>query len=109
MVWLAFEMLKKMFPMASTLMRAASVGIFGTVTGSEPSFGVLLAITIGKVRPPSVESRITTSLHLTGELEVLATSHVTVCNEPPVQVSSPLGCVTINGPLLDFTLTRMSL
>src|SRR5437868_3090893 len=47
-VKLAFEISKKMLPTASTLTRACVVGVFGTVTASEPSLGVV-ASTRGKV------------------------------------------------------------
>src|SRR5258705_13394183 len=66
------EMLKKTFPTASTFTRAEPVGVVGMVTVSEPSLGVLLARTIGKVKPPSVESRMRTAPQLTGAFTVLA-------------------------------------
>jgi hypothetical protein len=41
-----FETSKKMFPTASTFTRAVVVSVFGSVTTSEPSFGVLAASTV---------------------------------------------------------------
>ena len=72
------EMLKKMFPAASTLTRALPLGVPGIVTVSAPSFGVLLARMIGKVFPPSVDRVILTLAQLTGELLVFATFQLTV-------------------------------
>ena len=72
------EMLKKTFPIASTLTRLFELGVPGTVMVSEPSFGVEFARVIGKLNPPSVESEILTFGQLTGALFVLATFHVTV-------------------------------
>jgi len=60
-------------------MRAVVVDMFGMTTISVPSFGVLAASTVGKVFPPSVESESFTFAQFTGELDVLATFHVTVC------------------------------
>ena len=51
-----FETSKKMFPTASTFTRAVVVSVFGSVTTSEPSFGVLAASTVRYLWPPSVES-----------------------------------------------------
>jgi hypothetical protein len=44
-----FETSKKMLPTASTFTRAVVVSGFGSVTTSEPSFGVLAASTVGYV------------------------------------------------------------
>ena len=63
--------------------------MFGSVTASEPSFGVLAASTFGYVWPPSVESAIFTFAVLTGATSVPATSHVTVCVEPRRPASPP--------------------
>ena len=40
---------KNTFPIASTLIRACVVVVFGSVTDCEPSFGVDAASTVGKV------------------------------------------------------------
>ena len=72
------EILKKMLPTASTLMRAVEVGVFGTLIVAVPLFGVLVARVNGKLLPPSSESRTRTFAQLIGAAEVLATFHVTV-------------------------------
>jgi hypothetical protein len=54
------EMSKKTFAYASTLIRAVLVGVFGSTTTSEPSFGVAAANTVGKLAPPLVDSRMLT-------------------------------------------------
>src|SRR5262245_47186804 len=87
-----------MFPTASTLTRAWVDAGFGTTPACGPSFGVLGASTHGYVCPPSADSEIFTSVVLTGAPLVPATSHVTVCVEPPAHV---LGAdVTRNGPVV---------
>ena len=73
------DMLKKMFPTASTLTRAAALGVPGIVTVSEPSLGVLFARLIGNEFQSSRESVILTVSQLTGAMFVLATFHVIVC------------------------------
>src|SRR4051794_28107410 len=91
----AFEMSKKTFPIASTLMRACDVGVLGTTTFSEPSFGVLAASTYGYVCPPSSDSEIFTFAVEIGAALVPATFQVTVRVAPAVQ---PVGVpVTRNG------------
>src|ERR1051325_6279260 len=105
MVKLAFEMSKKILPTASTLMRAVEVGVLGRMTVSEPSFGVEATRTVGKVLPPSVESEILTLAALTGAFAVFATSQVTVCGTPAVQVTFVFGEVTRNGPAPALTTT----
>ena len=80
------DILKKMFPTASTLIRAKAPAEPGTVTVSEPSLGVLFARIIGKEDPSSRESVILTVLQLTGALFVLATFQVTVCCVPTFHV-----------------------
>src|SRR5213080_1070677 len=72
------EMLKKMLPTASTLTRAVEVGVFGTPIVATPLLGVLDKRVNGKLFPPSIESRTRTFPQLTGALEELATSHLTV-------------------------------
>ena len=61
-----FETSKKMFPTASTFTRAVVVSVFGSVTTSDPSFGVDAASTVGYVCPPSADSVIFTLAVLTG-------------------------------------------
>src|SRR2546426_78699 len=63
------EILKKMFPLAATLIRAFEVALPGIVTVSDPSFGVSFARIIGKEFPPSVESVIFTLAQLAGANE----------------------------------------
>ena len=72
------EILKKMLPTASTLMRAEEVGVFGTVMIAVPLFGRPEASVKGKLLPPSIESITRTVAQLMGELEVLATFQLTV-------------------------------
>ena len=105
MVKLAFEMSKKTLPTDSTLILAALVGEFGSTTLSVPSFGVLADRTRGNVLPPSVESEILTFAQLTGALVVFATFQLTDWEEPPGQDTAVFGCVTVNGPALETTLT----
>ena len=71
-----------------------------------PLFGTLLASTIGKVRPPLVESRIMTLAALTGALAVPATFQVMVC--ALVQATPAAGEVTTKGPALVVTVTCIS-
>src|SRR3954452_10807770 len=92
----AFEMSKKMFPTASTLIRAFFVGVFGTTTLWEPSFAVDAASTYGYVCPPSTDSEIFTLAVEMGAALVPATFHVTVCVEPAAQFAGEP--VTRNGP-----------
>ena len=107
MVKFASEISKKMLPTASTLMRAVVVPVFGMVTDSVPSFGVLARSTVGKVIPPSVEREIFTLAALTGTAVVLATFQVTVKGIPPVTVTAVFGAVTPNGPLSARTFTAV--
>ena len=93
-----FEISKKTLPAASTLIRASVVAVPGRVTACEPSFGVPATSTVGNVYPPSVESRMLTFAQLIGVAVVLATFHVTVCCDPPAQLTAVLGEVTRNGP-----------
>src|SRR5215213_5524404 len=75
---------KKIFPTASIFTLHCEPGLFGTVIFSVPSFGVLAASVMGKLFPPSVESRILTVAQLTGATLVEFTLQVTVCVEPTV-------------------------
>ena len=79
MVKFTFEMSKKMLPTASTLMRAVVVLTFGTMMVWLPSLGVLSAMTMGNVWPPSVDSEILTLAALMGAALVPLTAQVTVC------------------------------
>src|SRR5262245_31664944 len=63
---LVSEISKKIFPTASTFMRAVDVGIFGIRSDSLPSLAVLAARTVGKELPPSVDREIFTFAALTG-------------------------------------------
>ena len=85
------EMLKKILPTPSTLTRPLVVGTPGIVTVCDPSLGVLLARTMGKVEPPSVDKLILTLAQLTGALFVLATVQLTVWDEPVVQPLAEVG------------------
>ena len=78
MVKFGSEMLKKMLSMASTLIRAEEVGVFGTLTVATPVFGVPDASVKGKLLPPSSESSRRTPAQLIGALEVFATFQLTV-------------------------------
>ena len=77
-VKLVFEISKKILPIDSTLTLAVVEGVAGIVTASLPSLAVLATNTVGKVNPPSVESKILTLAQLTGAAVVLFTSHVMV-------------------------------
>ncbi len=74
---LAFDISKKIFPTASTFILAVEVIVPGITTSSVPSLGVL-ANSIEKLLPPSVDIRILTLAQLTGGAVVLFTNHVTV-------------------------------
>ena len=76
------------------------------MTRALPLFGTLLASTIGKVLPPSVDSEIFTFAQLIGAMFVFATFHVTVCCVPPANVVAVFGAVITNGPavLTDVTV-----
>jgi hypothetical protein len=88
-----FEISKKTFPIASTLILAVVESTAGTTTSSVPSFAVLASNTVGKVSPPSVDKDI-----FTGGRLVLFTDHVTVWVEFPGQFTFVFGCVTAKGP-----------
>lgn len=96
-----------MFPTASILILAVVVGVFGITTACDPSFGVLLASTVGKVCPPSVLNEILTLAQLTGVAVVLATFQVIVCVVPPVHDTAVLGAVTLKGPEVFVTVTTI--
>src|SRR4051794_16324272 len=98
MVKLALPMSKKIFPIASTLIRAVVVAVLGMVIASVPSLAVLAARTIGNVCPPSVESEIFTLATLIGTALLPPRLHVTVCTDPPLYDTAVLGEVTANGP-----------
>src|ERR1035441_2781706 len=100
------EIAKKMLPAAWTSIRAAEESIAGSRTLQTPLLGALLARTIGKERPPSVESRMLTPPALIGALVEPATSQVMVC--APDHVTPAAGPVTMNGPALVVTVTCMS-
>ena len=85
------EISKNIFPTASTFIRAVVVVPTGMVTACDPSLAVLAARTVGKVWPPSVDMDIFTFAQLTAPALVLATFHVTVCDEPPAQETFVLG------------------
>ena len=108
MVKSEFEISKKILPTASTFILAVAVGVFGIVSNSVPSFGILAANTVGKVCPPSVDKDIFTLAQLTGAAVVLATDHVIVCDEPPAQDTAVLGAVTAKGPDAALTVTTIS-
>ena len=57
---------------------ASVVATLGAVTDCEPSLGTFEAKTVGKVSPPSVDRRISTSEHATGAALVPATLQLTV-------------------------------
>lgn len=104
----ASEMSKKMLPTASTLMRpcvVATFAVFGIVTRALPLFGTLLARTIGKVWPPSVESEIFTLAQFIGAAVELATFHATVWSEPPAIVAAAFGAVIAKGPAVATDVT----
>ena len=93
-----------MLLLQATLTRAVVEFVLGIVTLCVPSLGVAAASVVGKVRPPSVESRMSTLAQLTGAAVVLATFHVTVCVLPPGHVTAVLGDVTVKGPAAAVTL-----
>ena len=108
MVKLELEISKKILPTASILILAVLVGVAGMLTASLPSFAVLATNTVGKVRPPSVESEIFTLAQLTGAAVVLATDQVIVCVEFPAQLKLVFGAVTAKGPEVLLTVTTIS-
>ena len=104
----ALEISKKMLPTASTFILAVVVGVLGMVTVSVPSLGVL-ATSVLKLLPPSVEMEIFTLAQLTGAAVVLATDHVIACDELPAHDTAVLGDDTWNGPEELLTVTVMSM
>jgi len=101
----ASEISKNILPTASIFIRAVVVDKLGIVTLCDPSLAVLPANTDGNVVPPSVDNDILTLAALTGAFVVFATFHVTVCVEPPANVTVVFGDVTTNGPLFASTDT----
>lgn len=106
-VKLVLEISKKIFPTASTFILAVVVGVLGMVTTSLPSLAVL-ATSVLKVVPPSVEREIFTLAQLTGAAVVLATFQVTVWDEPPAHDTAVFGDVTEKGPDELLTVTVIS-
>ena len=105
---LVLLMSKKMLPMASILILAVVLSVLGITTAWLPSLGVLSKSTVGKVCPPSVLSEIFTLAQLMGAMLVLFTVQVTVCVEPPAQLTAVLGAETPNGPAVPLTVTTIS-
>src|SRR5215212_2735854 len=104
-VKLTLLMSKNIFPAASTFILAVVVALLGTVMFSVPSFAVLASSTVGKVFPPSVERDILTLAQFIGAPLVPLTFHVTVCVEPPAQVTAVFGAVTVNAPPVFATVS----
>lgn len=100
-----FEISKKMFPTASTFIRAVVVSMSGIRTDSAPSLGVLAARMVGKVLPPSVEREILTFAALTGAAVVPLTFQVTLKLVSLWTLMLVLGAVTANGPEPPSTVT----
>src|SRR2546430_307967 len=96
-------MSKKILSAACTLMRAVAVEIFGSKILAIPLLETLLASTIGKVEPPSVETRMLTLAALMGGLAVPAISQVTVRN--PDHETPAAGDVTRKGPAAPLTVS----
>ena len=92
---------------ASTFTRAEEETLFGTVIDCDPSFGVFASRVIGKVNPPSVESRILTFAQFTGATLVLAIFQVTVWLVPMAHVTAVFGKLTVNGPAVPLTVTTI--
>src|SRR5882757_6324020 len=90
-VKLVFEISKKIFPVACTLIRAVLLVTFGTVIVSVPSFGVADFNTVGKVWPPSEENRISTLAALMGAAVAPETFQVTVWAELPAHDTAVFG------------------
>jgi hypothetical protein len=59
------------------------------------------------VSPPSVDKRIFTLPQLTGVTFVLATFQVTVWAVPTTQLTAVFGALTVNGPAVPLTVTRI--
>ena len=108
MVKLVLEISKKIFPTASTFMRLVVPVVEGTETSCEPSFGVDEANTMGKLFPPSVDSKILTAAQFTEPALVPLTLQVTVAVPPAGQVTLVFGAVTWNGPAVFVTVTTTS-
>src|SRR6476619_2039458 len=82
--------------------------MFGSVTASDPSFGVLAARTIGYVWPPSFDRLIFTFAVEIGAASVPATFQVTVWVDAPLSVAAVFGAVTRNGPVPVASSTAVS-
>ena len=80
-------------------MRAVVVLIAGEITASDPSFGVLADKTVGKVVPPSVESRIRTLAAFIGATSDPPTLQVTIGFELRNHVVFVFGAVKPKGPV----------
>src|SRR5688572_2221577 len=107
-VELPSEISKKMFPTASTLMRAEELERpLGIVTPADPLLGTLAASTVGKLIPPSVDREIFTLAAFTGAPFVPLTFQVTVWF--PLNVPPPFGDVTVKGPELPSTVMATAL
>ena len=73
------------------------MAVLGQVIASVPSVGVLAAMTVGKVRPPSMDIEILTFAAETGAASVPATSHVSVLGALPVTLVAAACDVTRKG------------
>ena len=106
-------MVKKILSVGFILIRPfVPVAEVGIITPSEPSFGVFFNKTVGKVRPPSVESKISTLCAFTNALSVFATSHLIFVYSLLISVSvAVFGYCITKGPAvcvdLNFTSSQI--
>ncbi len=77
-VKLVLDISKKILDEQRTITRQVVDGLLGTIISCEPSLATFVARVMGYVKPPSVESKISTLAQLTGAAAVPATSQVTV-------------------------------
>src|SRR5437899_11701127 len=84
-VWLESEPTLPAASLALTRTRAWVESSAGSVQANVPEFAIPVAIAVGNVAPPSVESARSTAV--TAALSVAV--HVMLCTEPPAQLSLP--------------------
>ena len=105
---LTLDISKKIFPTDCTFTLQVVACVEGTAIISDPSFGVDVARIVGKVLPPSVDSKIFTAAQFTDPAFVPFTLQVTVAVLPAFQVTAVFGAVTAKGPEVLVTVTTAS-
>ena len=81
---------------------------FGITTACEPSFGVPATKVIGKVKPPSVDNKISTFIQFIPLALVPATVQLIVWDVPAAKLVVVFWVSTVNGPDMASTVTITS-